>query len=45
MRHKILTGEDRRRAGPTAACQQILWAPQKNSVEGAYNGRKKKTVI
>lgn len=41
MKHKTLTGEDRRGAGPTAACQQILRAPQENAAEGACKDRKK----
>lgn len=45
MRHKTLTREDRRRAGPTTACQQILWAPQKNAAQGACKYRKKAITL
>lgn len=44
MRHKTLTGEDRRRAGPTTACQQILRAPQENAAHGACKYRKKQSI-
>lgn len=44
MRHKTLTGEDRRGAGPTAACQQILRAPQENAAQGACKDRKKQSL-